>query len=94
MTVGERERDFGAIGLAHPHLTSVLAALRTALTNGDPETLAGLEPSLAEATAAPPHLPDTAGGRRLAAAPQAYGIRHCRGDHRAAARRCRCPALG
>ncbi|WSB58649.1 type II toxin-antitoxin system prevent-host-death family antitoxin (plasmid) [Streptomyces cellulosae] len=53
-------------------LTHVLAALRTALTNHDPEALAELEPSLAEAAAAPPHLPDTAEGRRLAAALQSY----------------------
>ncbi len=59
-------------GLPSP-LTHVLAALRTALTNGDPEALAELEPPLAEAAAAPPHLPDTAEGRRLAAALQAYG---------------------
>ncbi len=59
-------------GLPAP-LTHVLAALRTALTNGDPEALAELEPPLAEAAAAPPHLPDTAEGRRLAAALQAYG---------------------
>ncbi|MGW2892929.1 DnaB-like helicase C-terminal domain-containing protein [Streptomyces griseoruber] len=54
-------------------LTHVLAALRTTLANGDPEALAELEPSLAEAAAAPPHLPDTPEGRRLAAALQAYG---------------------
>ncbi|MFZ4246554.1 DnaB-like helicase C-terminal domain-containing protein [Streptomyces griseoincarnatus] len=59
-------------GLPAP-LTHVLAALRTALTNGDPDALAELEPPLAEAAAAPPHLPDTAEGRRLAAALQAYG---------------------
>ncbi len=59
-------------GLPSP-LTHVLAALRTALTNGDPDALAELELPLAEAAAAPPHLPDTAEGRRLAAALQAYG---------------------
>ncbi|MEU3444176.1 type II toxin-antitoxin system prevent-host-death family antitoxin [Streptomyces griseoincarnatus] len=59
-------------GLPAP-LTHVLAALRTALANGDPDALAELEPPLAEAAAAPPHLPDTAEGRRLAAALQAYG---------------------
>ncbi|MGM7440090.1 type II toxin-antitoxin system prevent-host-death family antitoxin [Streptomyces tunisiensis] len=59
-------------GLPAP-LTHVLAALRTALAHGDPDALAELEPPLAEAAAAPPHLPDTAEGRRLAAALQAYG---------------------
>ncbi|MGW1003088.1 DnaB-like helicase C-terminal domain-containing protein [Streptomyces sp. NPDC002520] len=54
-------------------VTHVLAALRTALTNGDPEALAELGPSLAETAAVPPQLPDTAEGRRLAAALQAYG---------------------
>ncbi|WP_234439930.1 DnaB-like helicase C-terminal domain-containing protein [Streptomyces bicolor] len=54
-------------------VTHVLAALRTALTNGDPEALAELGPCLAETAAAPPQLPDTAEGRRLAAALQAYG---------------------
>ncbi|WP_455356694.1 DnaB-like helicase C-terminal domain-containing protein [Streptomyces sp. SYSU K217416] len=53
-------------------VTHVLAALRTALTNGDPEALAELGPSLAQAASAPPKLPDTAEGRRLAAALQAY----------------------
>nr|WP_106962802.1 DnaB-like helicase C-terminal domain-containing protein [Streptomyces roseochromogenus] len=53
-------------------VTHVLAALRTALANGDPESLTDLGPSLAEAAAVPPQLPDTAEGRRLAAALQAY----------------------
>ncbi|MFF3326972.1 DnaB-like helicase C-terminal domain-containing protein [Streptomyces sp. NPDC002889] len=53
-------------------LTHVLAALRTALANGDQEALAELGPSLAQAAAAPPQLPDTAEGRRLAAALRAY----------------------
>lgn len=49
-------------------VTHVLAALRTALANGDQEALAELGPSLAQAATAPPPLPDTAEGRRLAAA--------------------------
>ena len=53
-------------------VTHVLAALRTALANGDQEALADLGPSLAQAAAAPPQLPDTAEGRRLAAALNAY----------------------
>ncbi|MFF8847624.1 DnaB-like helicase C-terminal domain-containing protein [Streptomyces sp. NPDC015127] len=54
-------------------VTHMLAGLRTALANGDPEALTELGPSLAETAAAPPQLPDTAEGRRLAAALQAYG---------------------
>ncbi|MGW3956850.1 DnaB-like helicase C-terminal domain-containing protein [Streptomyces sp. NPDC004752] len=54
-------------------VTHVLAALRTTLANGDPQALAELGPSLTDAAAAPPRLPDTAEGRRLAAALQAYG---------------------
>jgi len=54
-------------------VTHVLAALRTALTNGDREALEELGPSLAEIAAAPPQLPDTDEGRRLAAALNAYG---------------------
>lgn len=54
-------------------VTRLLAALRTALTNGDPKTLEELGPSLAEVAAAPPQLPDTTEGHRLAAALQAYG---------------------
>ncbi|WP_405968972.1 type II toxin-antitoxin system prevent-host-death family antitoxin [Streptomyces sp. NBC_00988] len=53
-------------------VTHVLAALRTALTNGNREALNELGPSLAELAAAPPHLPDTDEGRRLAAALNAY----------------------
>jgi hypothetical protein len=53
-------------------VTHVLAALRTALANGDPEALAELGPSLAEAASASPRLADAAEGRRLAAALQAY----------------------
>ncbi|MCX4598452.1 AAA family ATPase [Streptomyces sp. NBC_01549] len=53
-------------------VTHVLAALRTALVNGDREALAELGPALAEAASAPPQLPDTAEGRRLASALQAY----------------------
>lgn len=53
-------------------VTHMLAALRTALANGDREALAGLGPSLAETAAAPPHLPDDAEGRRFAAALDAY----------------------
>lgn len=52
--------------------THVLAALRTALANGDPEALAEVGPFLAEVAAAPLQLPDTAEGRRLAAALQSY----------------------
>ncbi|GHC90096.1 DnaB-like helicase C-terminal domain-containing protein [Streptomyces flavofungini] len=53
-------------------VTHVLAALRTALTNGDQEALGYLAPSLAEAAATPRQLPDTDEGRRLAAALNAY----------------------
>ncbi|WP_260848429.1 DnaB helicase C-terminal domain-containing protein [Streptomyces sp. SLBN-118] len=53
-------------------VTHVLAALRTALASGDPEAFAELGPSLAQAAAAPPQPPDTAEGRRLAAALHAY----------------------
>jgi antitoxin (DNA-binding transcriptional repressor) of toxin-antitoxin stability system len=49
-------------------VTHVLAALRTALTNGNREALNELGPSLTEIAAAPPQLPDTDEGRRLAAA--------------------------
>ncbi|WP_406132228.1 DnaB-like helicase C-terminal domain-containing protein [Streptomyces sp. NBC_00989] len=49
-------------------VTHVLAALRTALTNGDQDALDELGPSLAEIAAAPPQLPDTDEGRRLATA--------------------------
>ncbi|WP_234337107.1 DnaB-like helicase C-terminal domain-containing protein [Streptomyces xylophagus] len=53
-------------------VTHVLAALRTALTNGNREALNELGPSLAEIAAAPPQLLDTDEGRRLAAALNAY----------------------
>lgn len=53
-------------------VTHVLAALRTALTNGNREALNELGPSLAEIAAAPPRLPDTDEGRRLVAALNAY----------------------
>ncbi|MGP4009912.1 DnaB-like helicase C-terminal domain-containing protein [Streptomyces sp. 4N124] len=53
-------------------VTHVLAALRTALTDGDQEARAELGPSLAQVAAAPLQLPDTAEGRRLAAALRAY----------------------
>jgi prevent-host-death family protein len=53
-------------------VTHVLAALRTALTNGNREALNELGPSLAELAATPPQLPDTDEGRRLAAALNAY----------------------
>ncbi|MFJ9250787.1 DnaB-like helicase C-terminal domain-containing protein [Streptomyces sp. NPDC101776] len=49
-------------------VTHVLAALRTALTNGDQDALDDLGPSLADIAAPPPHLPDTDEGRRLTAA--------------------------
>ncbi|MEU9214828.1 DnaB-like helicase C-terminal domain-containing protein [Streptomyces sp. NPDC048415] len=52
-------------------VTHVLAALRTALANGDQEALDELGPSLAE-TAAAPQLPDDDEGRRLSAALYAY----------------------
>lgn len=41
-------------------VTHVLAALRTALANGDQKALDELGPSLAEVAAAPQQLPDTA----------------------------------
>ncbi|MEV8545484.1 type II toxin-antitoxin system prevent-host-death family antitoxin [Streptomyces sp. NPDC051572] len=53
-------------------VTHALAALRTALTNGNREALDELGPSLAEIAAAPPQLLDTDEGRRLAAALNAY----------------------
>ncbi|MFD4878575.1 DnaB-like helicase C-terminal domain-containing protein [Streptomyces sp. NPDC058420] len=53
-------------------VTHVLAALRTALTNGNGEALNELGPSLTEFAAAPPQLPDTDEGRRLTAALNAY----------------------
>ncbi|WP_026179627.1 DnaB-like helicase C-terminal domain-containing protein [Streptomyces hokutonensis] len=53
-------------------VTHVLAALRTALANGDQDALDDLGSPLAEIAAAPPHLPDTDEGRRLAAALNAY----------------------
>ncbi|WP_369395458.1 hypothetical protein AB5J72_01025 [Streptomyces sp. CG1] len=54
-------------------VTHVLAALRTALTDGDQEALAELGPSLAQLAAPPLQPPDTAAeGRRLAAALRAY----------------------
>ncbi|MFE9018122.1 DnaB-like helicase C-terminal domain-containing protein [Streptomyces sp. NPDC007808] len=52
--------------------THVLAALRTALAGGNQKALAELRPSLAQMAAAPPSLPETAEGRRLAAALNAY----------------------
>jgi antitoxin (DNA-binding transcriptional repressor) of toxin-antitoxin stability system len=53
-------------------VTHVLAALRTALAGGDQKALAELRPSLAHVAAAPPPLPETAEGRGLAAALNAY----------------------
>ncbi|MFE5084482.1 type II toxin-antitoxin system prevent-host-death family antitoxin [Streptomyces mirabilis] len=53
-------------------LTHLLAALRTALVAGEQEAIDELAASLAQAAAAPPQLPDTAEGRRLAAALHAY----------------------
>lgn len=53
-------------------VTHVLAALRTALAGGDPKALAELRPSLAELAAAPPTVPETAAGRALATALNAY----------------------
>ncbi|MCZ4608078.1 ATP-binding protein [Streptomyces sp. Lzd4kr] len=53
-------------------VTHVLAALRTALAGGDQEALVELRPSLAQAAATPLPLPDTAEGRGLAAALNAY----------------------
>ncbi|MGR3875601.1 DnaB-like helicase C-terminal domain-containing protein [Streptomyces graminifolii] len=54
-------------------VTHVLAALRTALAAGDQDALDELGVSLTELAAAPPHLPDTGEGRRLASALNAYG---------------------
>ncbi|MEU1449364.1 MULTISPECIES: type II toxin-antitoxin system prevent-host-death family antitoxin [Streptomyces] len=53
-------------------LTHLLAALRTALVAGEQEGIDELAASLAQAAAAPPKMPDTAEGRRLAAALHAY----------------------
>ncbi|KAB1143464.1 AAA family ATPase [Streptomyces luteolifulvus] len=53
-------------------VTHVLAALRTALAGGDRKVLAELRPSLAQVAAAPPPVPETAEGRSLAAALNAY----------------------
>ncbi|MFE4629511.1 P-loop NTPase family protein, partial [Streptomyces mirabilis] len=53
-------------------LTHLLAALRTALTHGEQAAIDELAASLAQAAAAPPQMPDTAEGRRLAAAMHAY----------------------
>ncbi|MFG2260783.1 type II toxin-antitoxin system prevent-host-death family antitoxin [Streptomyces mirabilis] len=53
-------------------LTHLLAALRTALADGDQEAIDELAASLAQAAAAPPQMPDTAEGRRLAAALHTY----------------------
>ncbi|MEN1891269.1 hypothetical protein ABT088_48490 [Streptomyces mirabilis] len=53
-------------------LTHLLAALRTALVAGEQEAIDELATSLRQAAAAPPQMPDTAEGRRLAAAPHAY----------------------
>ncbi|MFD5814168.1 DnaB-like helicase C-terminal domain-containing protein [Streptomyces sp. NPDC127038] len=53
-------------------VTHLLAALRTALADGDQEALDELGPSLAETAKVSPRLPDDAAGRRLAAALTAY----------------------
>ncbi|MFD0008924.1 hypothetical protein ACFVJ4_42115 [Streptomyces sp. NPDC127178] len=53
-------------------VTHVLAALRTALAGGDQKALAELGPSLAQVAAPPPSVPETAEGRGLAAALNAY----------------------
>ncbi|MET7666173.1 DnaB-like helicase C-terminal domain-containing protein [Streptomyces sp. NPDC005463] len=53
-------------------VTHVLSALRTALAHSSQEALDELRPELAETAAAPQQLPDTAEGRRLAAALNAY----------------------
>uniref|UniRef100_A0AAU1UMH5 DnaB-like helicase C-terminal domain-containing protein n=1 Tax=Streptomyces sp. NBC_00119 TaxID=2975659 RepID=A0AAU1UMH5_9ACTN len=58
-------------GLPAP-VTHVLSALRTALAHSSQEALDELGPELAETAAAPLQLPDTAEGRRLAAALYAY----------------------
>ncbi|MFD8221765.1 type II toxin-antitoxin system prevent-host-death family antitoxin [Streptomyces sp. NPDC059697] len=55
-------------------LTHLLAALRTALARGEQAAIAELAASLAQAAAAPPQMPDTAEGRRLAAALHAYNV--------------------
>ncbi|MFF1605190.1 DnaB-like helicase C-terminal domain-containing protein [Streptomyces mirabilis] len=53
-------------------LTHLLAALRTALAHGEQEAIDELAASLAQAAAAPSQMPDTAEGRRLAAALHPY----------------------
>ncbi|MET7540078.1 DnaB-like helicase C-terminal domain-containing protein [Streptomyces sp. NPDC005507] len=53
-------------------VTHVLSALRTALAHSSQEALDELRPELAETAAVPQQLPDTAEGRRLAAALNAY----------------------
>ncbi|WP_435803287.1 type II toxin-antitoxin system prevent-host-death family antitoxin [Streptomyces mirabilis] len=53
-------------------LTHLLAALRTALAAGEQEAIDELATSLGQAAAAPPQMPDTTEGRRLAAALHAY----------------------
>ncbi|WP_075033302.1 type II toxin-antitoxin system prevent-host-death family antitoxin [Streptomyces mirabilis] len=53
-------------------LTHLLAALRTALVAGKQAAIDELATSLRQAAAAPPQMPDTAEGRRLAAALHAY----------------------
>ncbi|MFC4465753.1 DnaB-like helicase C-terminal domain-containing protein [Streptomyces xiangluensis] len=64
-------------------LTHTLAALRTAVADGDHEALAELRPALVQETAAV-SLPDTASGRRLAAAVEAFSARRPSGDASAA----------
>ncbi|MEU3620683.1 DnaB-like helicase C-terminal domain-containing protein [Streptomyces sp. NPDC006872] len=66
-------------------VTHVLAALRTALANGDQEALDDLGSSLVEAAAAPLQSSDTAEGRRLAAALNAYATAGTTGQPAAAA---------
>ncbi|MFF7887727.1 type II toxin-antitoxin system prevent-host-death family antitoxin [Streptomyces sp. NPDC020794] len=53
-------------------LTHLLAALRTALAAGEQAAIDEFAAALTQAAAAPPQMPDTAEGRRLAAALHAY----------------------
>jgi DnaB helicase-like protein len=73
-------------------VTHVLAALRTALANGDQEALDEIAPSLAEVAAAPLQLSDTEEERRLAAALNAYNTASSAGQAAAAGAPVHAPA--